>query len=394
MKRINADWEAELNRELASGPLKRKGFTDELRLKIEQRVDEQAQRRKPWIAKAVSVCAASVAVAAFAMLMLVSDSFRDKNKTDLALESTDVHNTTMAEISAPANESFRSGLLIGLRSDDRETTYRTLYIAPKDNGPAVVAQGSGILVPYKRDFWRIESLHYETQTDKYDFFVAKPAEARSTEARRIAPTLFKDDPNVRQLHSEKILFAANQYVSIGETDETVVNGTRAVTANRAWTTTIPELTATRKPVTLNDVFESRIASYEYTTDEWIVARNEGKWVPMVAYPGPVAEQYGSSFRIVDAQLPESVVNHDEPCCSWSEIGSLFPGAKDAFSSPEQDMTVVSVGDALLVYGSPDRLSVPPALSIKLKPKETVVMAQWATDHYVQEWANKTATLLR
>jgi hypothetical protein len=198
------------------------------------------------------------------------------------------------------------------------------------------------------------------------------------------------------IHTEKILFAANEYVSIGQTSE-VIAGNASSSISRAWTTTIPSLAAKRNPVTLNEVLQTKLTPIEYTTDQWFVARSQGRWVAMAAESAPMKTAKGEisyDFRQVGVQLPKSVINHDEPCCTWTDIGTRFPDATDTFSSPSKDMTVVATAGLLLVFGSPSQLSGEPALSIKLKSKETVVMAQWATDHYVEEWAQKTAELLR
>lgn len=397
MKRIDADVEAELKRELASAPLMRKGFTNDLRRRIEQRIDENAAYPRSRYPLAGSLLSFIVVFAAFAGVLLFN---LHADQTAMTEESE----TTMQQTFEPPafgdnadQASFVSGLLIGLRTDDKDISYRTLYIAPRKGQPAVVAQGSGILVPYKRDFWKIEPLRYETVTDRYEFFVSHPAAERAAEGRRVGPGLFRDDPDEKVIHSEKILFAANEYVSIGQTNE-VVSGGVSSSSSRVWTTTIPSLAAKRAPVTLNDVLQTRLTTSEYTTDQWFVSRNQGRWVAMTAY-SPYQTAKGESethpnYRQLDVQLPRSVVNHDEPCCSWSDIGARFPDVIDTFSSPAKDMTVVSTDGLLLVFGSPSQLSGEPALSIKLKTRESVVMAQWATEHYVEEWALKTAELLR
>lgn len=410
MKRIDADIDADLKRELSSAPLRRKGFTDELRMRIEERVDRKEACSRSWFALAGSIGSVTLVAAAVVVFALFGgDSAESKLEEQIA-------NATPAQAPALFSQyadqaSFRSGLLVGLRTDDKETSYRTLYIAPKEERPAVVAQGSGILVPYKRDFYRIEPLRYETVTDRYEFFVAHPASQRAVEARKIGPVLFKDDPNEKVIHAEKLLFAANEYVSIGETNESTLAKLSNASAtpdviSRAWTTTIPNLTGKRQAVALADVLETKPTSGEFATTEWIVGRSQGRWVAMLGVPTKLAPSASAStgvasatslgyeFRKADVPLPKTVINHDEPCCTWSEIGTRFPEASDTFSSPDKDMTVVATDGMLLVYGNPSQLSGEPALSVKLKPKETIIMAQWATDHYVEEWAQKTVQLLR
>lgn len=397
MKRIDSEFEAELDRGLSSAPLGNRGFSDELRRRIEERMDEKSPCAKSWFPLAGSFLSLSVVIVSVILFFFVG-----QQQTETALEELSgiQANEPLSALSVAVTDddtpSFTSGLLIGLRTDDKDTSYRTLYIAPRKERPALIAQGSGILVPYKRDFWKIEPLHYETVTDRYEFFLSHPAAQRAGEARTIGPGLFRDNPNEKVIHTEKILFAANEYVSIGQTEE-LLAGNSSTSSTQVWTTTIPNLATKRKPVLLSEVLDAKLTGGEYATQDWFVARSQGRWVAMTAYSSAISNskaQLTDNYRQLDVQLPKSVINHDEPCCTWSDIGTRFPGAIDTFSSPDKDMTVVSTDGLLLVFGSPSQLTGEPALSIKLKAKETIVMAQWATDHYVEEWAQKTAELLR
>lgn len=397
MKRNDADVEDDLKRGLLSSPLRGgRGFTSELRNRIEQQVDVKCGYSRSWFAIIGFLCAFPFIIAAIASF----STFGEKSANTAASAQQPAVMSQQFEpdlfIDYPELPSFTSGLLIGLRTDDKETSYRTLYIAPRKDVPAVVAQGSGILVPYKRDFWKLEPLHYETVTDRYEFFVSVPADERTAVARTIGPSLFKDNTEEKVIHQEKILFAANEYVSIGETSDITI-GNVSKENNRVWTTTIPNLAATRKPITLNEVLGVNYTAREFTTDQWFVSRNIGSWTAMSGGTETTAKNSVSlkeDYRKIDVQLPKSVVNHDDICCTWTDISTRFPNAKDIFSSPDKDMTVISTDGLLLVYGSPRQLAGEPALTVKLKAKETIVMAQWATGHYVQEWASKTAELLR
>lgn len=402
MERNDADYEVELKRDLSSlrsAPQSRKGFSDELRKKIEERIDEKERRAKPWVA-VVGALGVFSALVAFAFVFVMAFDWSE----DDSIITASLQNSSIAlQQLEPAYESaayddglsFRSGLLIGLRADDKKMSYRTLYIAPKDSRPAVVAQGSGIIVPYKRDFWRLDELRYDTVTDHSEFIVSRPADQRAPEARTIAPKLFADNPKEKVNLAEKILFAANEYVSIGETRE-VSSDNGSTMVYKAWTTTIPSLAADRKHVTLNDVLDMKMSAYEYVTDEWKVVRSQGRWLAMVAEWSPMeaSSLTPSAYRKANVQLPRAVINHDEPCCSWDDILAKFPGAKDVLTSPGNDMTIVVADDLLLVYGNPSTFTGKPALTVKLDPKETIIMAQWATDFYVDEWAQKTSQLLR
>lgn len=400
MKRIDAQFETDLERELASAPLRHKGFTNELRQRIESRIDGEAaclRPRFPLVGASLSTFAVVAAIAAF--LFIRPESFSLLLTKESAQPTLQVVEP-LASVKSDEQSAFVSGVLLGLRADDsRETTYRTLYIAPRQNEPAVIAQGSGILVPYKRDFWRIDPLQYETVSDKYRFFVSRPATERIAEGKRTGPALFVDNPAEKVVQTEKIVFAANTYVSLVTTSE-VTTGKDTHSSTTAWTTTIPDLKGKRHPVPLSQALSAPTS--EYATEAWYVAREKGKWIAnaltgdaLLSLKTSAAPPYGpTDYRPLNVSLPVSIVNHDQLCCEWNDISEQFPEAVDMFSSPGQDMTLIVTDDQLLIYGNPDQLSGEPALTVKLKSNESVIMAQWATDHYVEEWTQKTAALLR
>lgn len=400
MKRIDAQFETDLERELASAPLRHKGFTNELRQRIESRIEGETSSLRPGfplVGASLSTFAVVAAIAAF--FLFRPESFSLMLTKESAQPTMQVVEP-IASVKSDEQSAFVSGVLLGLRADDsRETTYRTLYIAPRQNEPAVVAQGSGILVPYKRDFWRIDPLQYETVSDKYRFFVSRPATERIAEGNRTGPALFVDNPAEKVVQTEKIVFAANTYVSLVTTSE-VTTSKETRSSTKAWTTTIPDLKGKRHPVPLSQALAT--TSNDYATEAWFVTRETGKWIAhaligdaRLPLKTPAALlQNTADYHPLNVSLPVAIVNHDELCCEWNDISKQFPEAVDTFSSPGQDMTLIVTNDQLLVYGSPDQLTGEPALTVKLKSNESVIMAQWATDHYVEEWTQKTAALLR
>lgn len=89
------------------------------------------------------------------------------------------------------------------------------------------------------------------------------------------------------------------------------------------------------------------------------------------------------------------MSHDTLAVSWNEIRRVRPDARDAFSSPEQDIVAVVYGENIGFYllepdtsGDPKIISKP-VLELELDSHESIVMVQWAVGNYVEEWKKKT-----
>ncbi|MBP1992487.1 hypothetical protein [Paenibacillus eucommiae] len=412
----------DLEPRLSSDPLHKKGFTDELLRKIEQSVDNKTrteQRRKPLLtAVGVGTVAAAV-IFLFPWSMLLS-----QNKTS-SVELMSKQQDTAAYTSAPPTIS--SAVLIGLRTEHEEkdssrklstirySTYRTMLVAPVRGELKKTAEGSGILMPYKRDFWKIDSLTQSTSQDEYHYLSARLA------GQPVVKEDFKDNPDEEIHHTETLVYAGNQYLSVAESEETWNNNT-ASRNDRVWVKTLPQLTEARSlnfakqredntpHVTLTDIFGTSINGTlddlsgkrqmidmptEITGKNWTIVRSPGSWIAMVA-ESMVPEGFQPERYILHEfpkALPEKVIAHDVLCCSWSEIQSRWPKATDALSSPMNDLTVLFEEDKLRFFPYGQAPDTEPLLTIDLQPGEQLVMAQWATDHYVQEWIDKVDSYL-
>ncbi|MBD0382453.1 hypothetical protein [Paenibacillus sedimenti] len=411
----------DLHKELESGPLRESGFRSSLQRDIEQAVDRKEQA-KPRVK--LYLCFAGVGVIVTAALFFPWGTIHTKSDAVAAFETpaqveVQSFNTSPAPIS--------TALLIGLRTEHESTdskrtlsplrysTYRTMLIAPVRGKLQKTSEGSGILMPYKQNFWKIDSLVNKTKTDEYHYLSAHLADQPVKEAT------FADDPKEELNHVETLVFAGNQYLSIAETEE-AWSGNAPYQADRIWVRTLPQLKeghttqfynkpVDRNHVSILDLYGPNISTVlgnltpssslskdpltEISGQSWTVQREPGRWV------GKVAETTRSDSRSPDRyvlhdfprDLPDKVVNHDELCCSWTDIQSSWPNASDALTSPMNDMIVIFEDDQLKFYPYGQAPNSDPQLTIDLLPGEQLVMAQWATDHYVQEWIDKVGRYL-
>jgi hypothetical protein len=405
----------DLDPKLSSDPLHKKGFNDELQRKIEQAVDHESRvrhRMKP------AFLITATAVASIALIFFPWNLLQPKSKASIA-ETALMAEGTEATISSPPPIS--SALLIGFRTDHEDkdpsrvlttiqySSYRTMLIAPQRGELQKTAEGSGILMPYKRDFWKIDSLTHKTKQDEYHYLSAHLAE------QPVKAESFADNPQEEIHHVETLVFAGNQYLSVAESEE-AWTGNAPIRNDRIWVRTLPQLTQKRsldfaankldnRHVSLSDVFGTgltgilddlashrklQVMKTQITGDSWTISREAGRWVPRVAETNVPKASLPDSYTLHNfpKALPQKVVSHDNLCCSWPKIQSNWPGATDALSSPMNDIVAIFEEGKLKFFPYGQASGGKPLLTIDLLPGEQLVMAQWATDHYVQEWIDK------
>ncbi|MBD2845578.1 hypothetical protein IDH44_10285 [Paenibacillus sp. IB182496] len=176
-------------RELRSGPLAHHGFDERLQQRILERAEDSGPRgtrhyRLPRIAGA---CAA-LAVLVVALLYGL-DGFTPGEPAPLAFDQTDApksgQGATILEADT-SGASFQSAVLVGLRADHPAeggrtaySEYRTVLVAPDDSGElSRAAEGGGILMPYKTEFWRIEEQTAAVKDKEVQILSAAPAAPR------------------------------------------------------------------------------------------------------------------------------------------------------------------------------------------------------------------------
>lgn len=410
----------DFDKQLEDGPLQHKGFTSKLQRDIEETIRRKDTRKSK--VKPLLVIAGFGAV--LTIVLLVPWRTIHTQSVAAGLEGTPMAATVVSTTPPPAPIS--TALLIGLRTEHKApaksagrvlaplsySTYRTMLIAPVRGQLKKTSEGTGILMPYKQNFWKIDSLTNTTTAGESRYLVAHLAD-QPAKPERIAATPDREFNRV-----ETLLFAGNQYLSIAESEE-AWSGNAPYQANRIWVRTLPQLKEARtmqfykKPVDKNhvsimDVYGTNISSSvlntsslddstfgEISGQSWTIQRASGKWVGKIAETAKTGATRPDYYTLHDfpLELPDKVVNHDDICCSWSNIKASWPKATDALTSPMNDMLVIFEGDQLKFYSYGQAPESTPQLTLDLQPGEQLVMAQWATDHYVQEWIDKVDSYL-
>jgi len=422
--RPDFDWK----KELKNKPAERKGFDDKLKQRIEEQIEARERLRRKWLLTSIFSTAALTLMALLFIRLgpLPSPGVKESAEaTNNSIESASPPKVMMDK----APPVIKTALLVGLRTDYQPgiktgsgtsspySTYRTLLIAPEEGELKVASEGSGILMPYGMKFWKIEALNHETPTDTIHYLSAHPADQPVEKADLM------DDPSQQLVHTEKLLFAGNQYLSITETDSLLHDLASPAESKRILVLKLPQLTVNRlengsrfktssSHVSIQEVYgstaNSSLSAYvpksakgtettsPITGESWGIIRKAGRWTAQVAetYRSAGGRYDGFELRDFPDPLPVEVVNHDKLCCTWKQILELEPNVTDALSSPLDDMMILFADGELNVYSPYQTMGEAPLLTVPLKPGEQLVMAQWATGGYVSEWIAKTRKYLK
>ncbi len=84
--------------------------------------------------------------------------------------------------------------------------------------------------------------------------------------------------------------------------------------------------------------------------------------------------------------PDSLVVYDTLYLSWQSIRDRVPNAVDAFTSPNKDIAVIRTTSKLYFFGlNGEHLDSVPLGEMDLPEGTSIIMAEWATGFYVDDW---------
>ncbi|MDQ1914034.1 hypothetical protein RAC89_26890 [Paenibacillus sp. GD4] len=418
----------ELKNGLANGPLTRNGFSDTLKKRIIERANEQESKSRKWFPWFSMVSVSLLIVAAF--LSIEMQSKWGKGPVDTGEEQRSFKDSSASPSfgSYDQNEvEIQSAVLIGLRQDHPSaagtpeySSYRTVLLADREGELQTLAQGEGILMPYKTDFLKIApQKQVEGNEESWRLNASLASLSKKPEA-------FETMPAKPLKTTEKLLFAGNRYLSVAQSMRHVEGG-KEVQYDYVWVKEVQDLMQAKSKqnpvpaqdshVSLNKLYGASVqaklmalnATSQQTSnngamkgaqiepgESWAIVRERGQWVPQLALYSMNEQNHAYHYRLHDISmdLPDSVVSYDRLTVDWSEVRQVRPDAKDAFTSPKRELVGIVSDKELTVYSYDKKISSRPLITLPLAAGESVVMIQWAIDApYIEIWKNKAVTLL-
>jgi len=319
------------------------------------------------------------------------------------------------------NSPLRSGILLGMRTPLRSImsensegydgySYRTLWIASNNRKLHPILISSGIFLPRKNGFWRLESRRVSQDGWTEDVLYARSVSDISEEAASKKYVRAIEDLHKEGILKKTILYVGNDYVSVDVTRRwKYKNSEKEWIENSLQTIPIDNVQSDRGVRISEAAGEEGLRAMESAVanafndlgikgmrgldavrngESFALFRKMGHWYIM----GRINYIEDNSNLFFDFKInivpPTKLVMYDNLHLAWTEIKDRIPQAIDAFTSPNRDIAIIQTRNELLIYSlEQNRLSEKPLAKVRLNDGESVVMAEWATGNYVEKWEN-------
>lgn len=350
------------------------------------------------------------------LVVKIEDSFYkltkvvDEVSIDEINRYIDVEKNTIRALNIAEVNEQQSGALLGIKIpsyDEKgqlaDWKYKTIWINSLNNKIIGVYELEDLLVPRKNGFWMVKVNRI------YNGLIQD--EISATPLFKLSNTFTIDDdinlfsssrPNLEEdLSSVAILnniqFVGNDYISIEKINKF---DEEKKTLEVYSLDNIDE----RKPINLSDLIgedgkriftegaqsvvsiDSQITLNEENVG---ITRKSGYWTikGRVNFVQNDEELY-KDFNI-KAIPPKEMINYDSHIISWNELKMNIPETIDAFSSPNNDIIIVSTYSHLLIYNIFDgNLNTVPIAKIELPENSSIVMSEWSIGRYPTIWQNE------
>lgn len=291
-----------------------------------------------------------------------------------------------------------SGVLLGLKvPQNNDFTYQTLWLAADNKNLHQVLKGNNIFFPRSSGFWELRVRNVLNGAEKEDELSAHDVSTKVLEMQSRSMEIIHQ--NVQKgIHKRIIDYVGNDYVAI-ENDIGGINQLQVLPVDKISAQVgikVSDLLGNSGLTAYNNARAQarRILSNEGITpldedefeEDFGLTRKNGHWY----LQGRINYQNEGTPHYMDYNVnlipPAKLIFYDTLCLSWQNIKERVPDALDAFTSPNHDIALVITKKKLYVYGiSAEQLDSEPLAKLEMKEGEAVIMAEWATGSYVDNW---------
>ncbi|MDA8442020.1 MAG: hypothetical protein M0Z55_06550 [Peptococcaceae bacterium] len=291
-----------------------------------------------------------------------------------------------------------SGVLLGLKvPQNNDYTYQTIWVAADNKKLHPLLTENNIFFPRINGFWVLQVRDVLNQGNRDDELSAHDVSTKVPVTQASSMSI-----NQRQVPAETnrriIDYIGNDYVTI----DNDIGG-------KKWLQVLPvDKISSEVGIKVSDLLGTRgLSAYNSARDQAVralknagvtsidedkseedfgLSRKNGHWY----LQGRINYQKDGSSRFKDFNIdlipPANLIFFDTLFLNWQNIKDRVPDAIDAFTSPNRDIALIKTKTKLFVYGiSDDQLDNDPLAQIELKAGENIIMAEWATGSYVDNW---------
>ncbi len=318
-----------------------------------------------------------------------------KKVADHADDLLSVANANIIDTNQYSNPGT-SGIFIGLKiPDNNDYIYKTIWVAADDKMLRPVLSRNNIIFPRRSGFWELQVRRVLGKGEITDELFAHNVAAKDSAIVKGKVLLKQAQPIT---NTKVIDYIGNDYVAIensiaGNNKLQVLpvdNLSSQIGIKVSDLLGDQGLTAYRsaREQALRTLHDEGIAAADedMSEDNLGLTRKNGHWHLQGRINYPSNGRPGTREFNINFTPPVSLIVYDTVYLSWQNIKDRVPNALDAFTSPNQDIVIIETKNKLYIFGiSGEQLDSIPLGEIELKEGAAVVMAEWATGSYVDNW---------
>ena len=328
-----------------------------------------------------------------------------------------------AKLSDKSNEAakaMRSGLLLGFRvpaavgsTSSGQTggyKYITYWIASVNNYIRPVFSADNVFLPRKNGFWRLEVDKGLGSEGIEDVLTATMVSVSNPEKYSNVRDSVNLSKRIETKLEKSILYVGNDYVCVENTIHNKGKDASSAYLEKVLRTLPVDNLKNTEGIRFSDLtgengimamegavadvlgspFSNAIKSGtdKYQEENFALFRKTGHWF----FKGRVSLTQDDPLSYVDFNInlipPPDMVAYDMLHVPWTTIKDTVPQAIDAYTSPNNDIAVIITRTDILLYAiEGGALSVKPLAKYAVTDGSSVIMAEWATADYMQNWEN-------
>lgn len=290
------------------------------------------------------------------------------------------------------NKAGSSGVFVGLKiPSNHDYVYKTFWIATDNKNLRPLLSRDEIYFPRKSGFWELQvkkgkngkELSAHNMAEKEALAEKEKASAQS--ALSVAKSIVIDyigndyvavEKNISGINKLQILPVDNLSSPIGikVTDLLGAAGLKAYRDGR------------EQVLHILKGQENNTIDADVNEDNYGLTRKNGHWklqgrVNYYESNMPASMEFNINFL-----PPANLVFYDTLYPGWQSIKDRVPNALDVVTSPNKDFVVVKTKSKLYIFTiNGEQLNSSPLGEISLQEGTTIIMAEWATGFYVDDW---------
>ena len=293
------------------------------------------------------------------------------------------------------------GVMIGLKkprmlNEDGSYTqdeYRTIWISYKNDYINAIYEKENIIFPRINGIWSIKFKYDEIDNKHFDYFEISTLEGKivsNSEYNKevityksinfigndyIALESYRGDNFINEYHDYKIIPVDN------------INSNDGLTIEQLFNKDIKELYDADFKKAYENITDEDKEDYKNTVDYTNITmdRHDGKWILKGKITSVKENEDGKDFSTSIAPNTK-LINFNSLLVPWKILKGEVPFLSDAYTSPNGEIAIVKYKNYLTVYRIEDgHLQGSPLINIPMKENEEIIMAEWCTSGYVDEW---------